>query len=70
LRRRWGALDFLRYEIGVIPMEISPFAIPAVTIVYDPMDWYVKTNGKRRNRLEARLPRQARTPIFPHDDDA
>ena len=46
VRRRWGELDFLRYETRVIPMGISPFAIPAVTIIYDSVVWYVKTDGK------------------------
>ena len=30
-----------------------------------PKVWRVKMDGERRNRLEARLPRQAGTPVFP-----
>jgi hypothetical protein len=44
--------------------------ILAVIIMCDSVVLHFKTDGQQRNRLEARLPRQARTPIFPNYDDA
>jgi hypothetical protein len=37
----------------------------AVTIIDDSVVWHIIMDGKRRNRLEACLPRQAGTPVFP-----
>ena len=44
--------------------------ILAVIIMCDSVVLHFKTDRQQRNRLEARLPRQARTPIFPNYDDA
>jgi len=49
---------------------MSIFGTLLATLIYDSVVWHVVKDGKRRNRLEARLPRQARTPIFPNYDDA
>jgi hypothetical protein len=49
---------------------MSIFGTLLATLIYDSVVWHVVKDDKRRNRLEARLPRQARTPIFPNYDDA